>query len=77
MHVEQLDRVVAVIAERDRCKIALTDLLKQVNKFCEEQGEAEFYTGNALAALGRSDNPVHLKTLAALSSPASGGDEHG
>jgi hypothetical protein len=48
--------------------VALADLLRQVNEFCEEQGEAEFYTGNAMAALGLSDNPVHLQTLADLRS---------
>lgn len=44
-------------------KNALNDLHRQVAKFCEEEGEWEFYTGNALAALGKSDNPVHLQTL--------------
>lgn len=53
--------------------VALADLLKQVNKFCEEQGEAEFYTGSALAALGQSDNEVHIKTLNDLRSQANRG----
>ena len=30
---------------------ALRNLLDQVNKFCEEQGEADFYTGEAIRAL--------------------------
>jgi hypothetical protein len=52
---------------------ALTDLMRQVSKFCEEQGEAEFYTGNAMAALGLSDNEVHLRTLADLRSQSNTG----
>lgn len=50
--------------------VALADLLKQVNKFCEESGEGDFYTGCALAALGMSDNEIHVKTLNDLRSQA-------
>lgn len=50
----------------EKLEVALGDLLRQVNKFCEEEGEANFYTGNALAALRLSDNRVHFETLDAL-----------
>ena len=63
-----LDGEVDCAMERINLKVALTDLHRQVAKFCEEQGEAEFYTGSAIAALGRSDNPVHLQTLADMRS---------
>lgn len=65
------------IEEIDNLKAALADLHRQVSKFCEENGEAEFYTGNALAALRLSDNPVHLRTLHELRFPANPGVEHG
>jgi hypothetical protein len=60
-----------LIAAAPDMRNALTDLMRQVSKFCEEQGEAEFYTGNAMAALGLSDNEVHLRTLADLRSQSS------
>lgn len=50
----------------DRLRAALEDLVTQVKDFCKEQGEASFYTGSALAALGRSDSAVHEATLQAL-----------
>lgn len=55
-----------IAAELLATRAALRDLHRQVSKFCEEEGEWEFYTGNAMAALGLSDNPVHLQTLADL-----------
>ena len=55
-----------VAAELLATRAALRDLHRQVSRFCEEEGEWEFYTGNAMAALGLSDNLVHLKTLADL-----------
>jgi hypothetical protein len=61
-----LDGDVDCATDRVNLRVALADLHRQVSKFCEEQGEAEFYTGNAMAALGLSDNPVHLQTLADL-----------
>jgi hypothetical protein len=66
----QLLDVHAICDERDALKAqnfslraALLDLYKQVKDFCERQGEADFYTGNAMAALRISANPVHLQTL--------------
>lgn len=43
--------------------LALADLLRQVNSHVERYGEADFYIGNTLAALGKSNNPVHIQTL--------------
>lgn len=51
-------------------RAALEDLTAQVKRHCVLDGEAGFYTGSALAALGHSANPVHLQTLAALQCPA-------
>lgn len=65
-----MDKVRYSASDYEGLAVALTDLLRQVNKFCEENGEAEFYTGNALAALGMSDNEVHLQTLNDLRSQA-------
>lgn len=56
----------ALATENAPLRNALADLLRQVESFVAEQGEADFYTGNALAALGWSDNPVHRQTLADL-----------
>ena len=41
----------AAVAEVARLRAVLTDLLTQVDKFCETEGEADFYTGAARAAL--------------------------
>ncbi len=49
-------------------RVALADLLRQVTEFCETHGEADFYTGNALAALRLSSAPEHLSTLLTLRS---------
>lgn len=49
-------------------RVALADLLRQVTEFCEAHGEANFYTGNALAALRLSSAPEHLSTLISLCS---------
>jgi hypothetical protein len=45
--------------ENERLRVALSDLHAQVEKFCLEQGEWEFYTGPALRALGRSNHDIH------------------
>jgi hypothetical protein len=44
--------------ESERLRAALSDLLKQVNDFVAEQGEADFYTGPAMAALDRSSGSM-------------------
>lgn len=49
-------------------RVVLADLLRQVTEFCETHGEADFYTGNALAALRLSSAPEHLSTLLTLCS---------
>lgn len=54
------------ISEIECLHAALDDLMNQVSRFCAEQGEWEFYTGPALAALRKSRAAVHLSDLKAL-----------
>ena len=56
----------AANAENERLRAALSDLNSQVERFCVEQGEWEFYTGPAQQALGRSKYEVHEKDLCKL-----------
>lgn len=49
--------------ENMRLRAALMDLCNQVDKFCVEQGEWEFYTGPTLAALGESKQAEHERDL--------------
>lgn len=54
------------VTESNRLQVALSDLHAQVERFCAEQGEWEFYTGPALRALGRSEHDVHERDLQKL-----------
>jgi len=68
--------------ENMRLRAALRDLCNQVEKFCIEQGEWEFYTGPTLAALGESRQEVHEKDLLDLivgnkPTAVSEGEQHG
>lgn len=53
----------SLTARRDDVRVALVDLLWQVNQFCEKHGEADFETGRAEQALAAQEdqptNPYH------------------